>query len=85
MPKIPPSALHNMDKNIFKPWETDSPQLEFRAWVFNNYIKPWATVCQKCECHTHTQWTKTQIAERLLCTRRTRVQIPSLAPYEIFL
>ena len=26
-----------------------------------------------------------QLAERLLCTQRTRVQIPALAPYEITL
>ena len=31
------------------------------------------------------QWMIAQMVERLLCTRRTRVQIPAPAPYEITL
>ena len=32
-----------------------------------------------------SQWMIAQMAERMLCTWRTRVQIPTLAPYEITL
>ena len=37
------------------------------------YLAPWC------------QWMIAQMVERLLCTRRTRVQIPAPAPYEITL
>ena len=33
----------------------------------------------------NSHWMIAQMLERLLCTRRTRVQIPALAPYEITL
>ena len=33
----------------------------------------------------HRQWMIAQMVERLLCTQRTRVQIPAPAPYEITL
>ena len=32
-----------------------------------------------------SQWMIAQMAEQLLCTRRTRVQIPASAPYDITL
>ena len=35
--------------------------------------------------HSISQWMIAQMVERLLCTRRTQVQIPAPAPYEITL
>ena len=53
------------------------------------FIQPWWLGGRACGLITDfslsRQWMIAQMAELLLCTRRTRVLIPALAPYEITL
>ena len=48
------------------------------------FIQPWWLGGRACVSLSR-QWMIAQTAERLLCTRRTWVQIPALTPYEITL